>query len=455
MLNSGNTWLEAQYAVLGSALIDSRVIPEILSATSDDDFNGPCKTVYRAICSVFLSGKPTDAITVNAALGDAYTAFLMQLMEITPTAANVSTYIEACKVQSQFAQLKTLGEQLHDAADPESAAALADRIVGVAARRSGLQAITMDAAMTSFFERHSHPREYLNWPLDPLNQHLFVDKGDFVVVGGYPSAGKSAFAIQTAYHLSQSKKVGFFSLETNPDKLHDRLVSHVAKVPMNRIKLSDFRDRDWEMAAAASSHIIARNLEYVPAAGASVADIRAYSMARQYDVIFVDYLQLVSAPGRDRFSVVTDVSIGLHTMAQSTGITVIALAQLTRPDETPEMRREGTKVVPTGVMLTKAPDMHHLRESGQIEQDADVILMLYRPRSDSTDRMMLIRKNKEGELRSMELGFDGKYQTFGKKQGVPAAPPGSLKAQADDWRNGAKKMSERPRPAEQLSVNSL
>lgn len=412
MLSQNEKWLDAQRAVIGSALIDSAVIPEILAETTEDDYSGPCKTVFTAIRNVFNSGKPTDPITINAALGGDYTQFLMGLMDITPTAANVAAYIDLCRAQSRFTRLREIGQALVAAVDMDTASALAEQINQTIAARSGLRSVSMEDAMYRFFERHSQKREYLPWPLEPLNRHLFVERGDFVVIGGYPSAGKSAFAIQTAYSLAQGRKVGFFSLETNPDKLHDRLVAYVTKIAMSRIKTDSLTEEDWEVASKASAQIIARNLHYVPAAGATVSDIRAYSVANQFDVIVVDYLQLVSGSGKDRFSVVTDVSIGLHTMAQSTGITVIALAQLSRPDEVPETTIVNGFKRETGVILTKPPDMHDLRESGQIEQDADVVLMLYKPRSDSDDRMMLIRKNKEGELRSIGLGFNGQHQAF-------------------------------------------
>ena len=459
MLNDGKAWLEAQQAVIGSALIDSRCVPEILSSTTEEDFYGACKTVYRAICQVFSSGRPADPITVRAVLGEEYTDFMMQLMEITPTAANVKTYIELCKEHSQLVRLRELGRLLQESADLAEAAALAERVNMMAAARTGLKAVTMEASMELFFERRSKRPDYLNWPLAPLNEHLFAEAGDFVVVGGYPSSGKSAFAIQTAYHMSRNKRVGFFSLETSPAKLHDRLVSHVARISMRRIKTNYFLDTDWERAASSSSQIISRNLEYISAAGATVSEIRAFSIAHQYDVIIVDYLQLVEAPGRDRVSVVAGISRGLHTMAQSTGISVIALAQLSRPDEYTGTGKNSQFKIPNGPVYIAPPTMHDLKESSQIEQDADVVLMLYQPRSDIGDRMLLIRKNKEGELRSLALGFDGLHQTFYVQQDPPdvpdipyeEVPEGSLKDQADRMRLGLppkrpKGNSKRPRP---------
>ena len=171
---------------------------------------------------------------------------------------------------------------------------------------------------------------------------------------------------------------------------------------MERIKTNGMSDKDWEQAAKVAAEINSRKLEYIPASGMSVSDIQAISYAQRYDVVFVDYLQLVNGRGKDRFSIVTDISIGLHTMAQSTNIAVIALAQLSRP----EKKKDGP---------TPPPTLSSLRESGQIEQDADIVFMLYRPSFQDQRRELMILKNKEGRLGRLTLDFDGQHQTFSRQ----------------------------------------
>ncbi len=147
-----------------------------------------------------------------------------------------------------------------------------------------------------------------------------------------------------------------------------------------------------------------QKLEFIPAAGSTVADIGAFARSRRYEIIYIDYVQLIA--GDESHGLVaknTAISQGLHTLAQSTGITVVGLAQLNRP-------KEGA---------AKAPRMNALRESGQYEQDADIIMLVYR--EDETDlsnpdRRLDVVKNKEGELGGIDLTFDGATQTFSERQ---------------------------------------
>lgn len=402
MVISREDWLSAQHAVLGSALIDARVVPMVLSGTEEADYTGPCVAVYQAIRAIFTEGKPVDPVIVKDRLGG-YTEFLTQLMELTPTAANVEYYIDLCRKARRLCQLRDLGKQMQEAEDLDEAKELLQQANQAMVERIGARAVNMEDAMSSFFERHEGQKTYLSWPIDGLNEKIYAEPGDLIILGGYPSDGKSAMAIQMAWHLAKSYRVGFFSLETNENKLHDRLMAHVAKIPMGQLKTNSLSQQQWEAAAQVSGEMMARQLEYIPAAGMTAADIQALSVANRYQVIFVDYLQLVSGKGKDRFSVVTDVSIGLHTMAQATGIAVIALAQLSRPEKGRDKK-------------TPPPELSSLRESGQIEQDADIVFMVYRPDSNETDRMLLIRKNKEGTLGSIALDFDGQYQTFTRKR---------------------------------------
>lgn len=404
MVTTTQDWLDAQIGVLGSVLIQPDLAAKVLSETCEEDYSGNFLTVYRAIRSLFLQGKPADPIMVKDVLGAPYSDFLIQIMEVTPTAANVDHYISACRARSQFLQLRALGQALQDADSLDEAEALLEQANKAMIRRTGVEIVTMEQAMADFYARHEGEVDYLSWPIDGLNDKLYAEPGDFIILGGYPSDGKSALAIQMAFHMSEHKRVGFFSLETNPKKLFDRMISHVAKIPMSRIKTNDLNEACWNSLAQISGAVISKNLHYIPASGKTVAEIQAISKVQRYDVIFVDYLQLVSGKGRDRYSIVTETSIGLHTMAQSTGITVVALAQLNRPDI-----GKDKKIPP--------PHVSNLRESGQIEQDADIIFMVYRPDPEKEERMLLIRKNKEGELGSIALNFDGPHQTFSRCPG--------------------------------------
>lgn len=395
-------WLDAQVGVIGSVLISPELAPKVIAETSEQDYTGELRLIYSTMKRLFLAGKPSDPVLIRAEIGESITPKLMQIMDITPTAANVDHYIAAAKEKGRLLRLRQIGEDLADAESLSDAGQIMEQANKALVERQTVKIVSMDAALSDFWTRHEGKKEYLTWPIDGLNENLYAEPGDFIVLGGYPSDGKSALALQMAYHMASDKRVGFFSLETNDRKLFDRMMSSVAKISMDRIKTNGLTDADWELAAKASEEVSRRKLEYIPASGMSVADIQAISFAQRYDVIFVDYLQLISAKGRDRFSMVTEISIGLHTMAQSTGITVIALAQLSRP----EKKKGGA---------TPQPTLSSLRESGQIEQDADIVFMLYRPSFERSERDLLILKNKEGRLGRMTLNFDGQHQTFSRQ----------------------------------------
>lgn len=396
-------WLDAQYSVLGSALISPEVVPQIMQQTTKEDYSGACQTVYLAIRKLFTAGVAVDPVSVKGMLGDSYHNFLLELMQITPTAANIDSYIALCREQARVVHLRELGQKMAEADTCDALRDLLEDANQTLAARPGLKITTMADALQSFMDRHTRQTDYLTWPVTELNDRIYAELGDFIIVGGYPSSGKSAWALQCAWHWASRYKVGFFSLETSSEKLFDRQMSAVAQLSMDAIKRNNLDQRSWDKVCALSTEITTRNLELIPAAGMTPADVRAVTMMRGYQIIFVDYLQLLHGSGENRTSQVTAISIALHTMAQSMGVTVVALSQLAR-------QPQGQKNAP--------PDMSSLRESGQIEQDADLIMMLSFADKDKPEgnRELRIRKNKEGTCPNILLAFDGKHQTFSKAQ---------------------------------------
>lgn len=394
-------WLNAQYSVLGSALIDQQVVPKVLHETRESDYFGTCQTVYKALRKLFNAGSPIDPVSVKAQLGDSYMDFILQLMEITPTAANIDMYITLCKEQARTNQLRDIARKMTEEEDGDKLRSLLEQASGMMVQRSSLKITTMADALQSFMERHTRQTNYLTWPVTELNDRLYAEPGDFIIIGGYPSTGKSAWALQCAWHWARNYKVGFFSLETSSEKLFDRQMAAVARLSMDSIKRNTIDQKEWKRVCAMSTEITARNLELIPAAGMTPADVRAVTMMRGYQIIFVDYLQLLQGSGENRTTQVTQISIALHTLAQSMGVTVVALSQLAR-------QGKQEKNAP--------PDMSALRESGQIEQDADLIMMLSLQDKDEPagPRELRIRKNKEGTCPNILLDFDGKHQTFSK-----------------------------------------
>ena len=395
----------AQVAVLGSLLISPELTGEALTRIRPEDFVSPRhRMTFQAIRDVFLAGGTVDPVAVLDKLGEcgdgeSRRAYLMDLMDETPTAANIWAYVETMRRQSRLYHLRLLGERLYEANTLEDAEQLVAKAQALLVDKPGVRYVTMEQALVEFYEQHQAKKEYLTWGLDKLNDRLYVEAGDLVILGGYSSAGKTLLAIQFAWHLAsrRGKKVGFYSLETGTKKLQDRLIAYTMRMDFAKVKRSELDAADYEALAIASKRLVEPRLEWVPASGMTVGDIRASALSRGYDVIFIDYLQLIAGPASSRYERVTDISIGLHQMSQSTGVTVVALSQLSRP----ERAGDGSK----------APTMASFRDSGQIEQDADVAMLLYKEEDTQNSRRVLhIAKNKEGEVGKIYLAFDGQHQ---------------------------------------------
>ena len=401
MAVTSDGWLQAQYGVLGSALLDSDLVPKIMSETQEADYSGPCRNVYRTMRKLFLSGSIVDPVSVTNSLGADHRGFIMQLMELTPTTANLNHYITLCREQARVLAIREVGHQLTLTESGDEARKLIEQASSMMVDKPSLRITTMADALKSFMNRHTGTARYLTWPVPELNDRLYAEPGDFIVIGGYPSTGKSAWSLQCAWHLSRNYKVGFFSLETSSEKLFDRQMASVARISMDEIKRNAISQDNWDKLCAMTQEITTRNIELIPAAGMSPADVRAVTMMRGYQVIFIDYLQLLSGTGGNRTEQVSSISIALHTLAQSMGVTVFALSQLAR--QSTQEKTSGKAV---------------LRESGQIDQDADIIMILSLEKKDdpSGNRILSIDKNKEGTCPNILLAFDGKHQTFTKAQ---------------------------------------
>ena len=401
---SHSEYYEAQRSVIGSMLFDGEHVAGIvLHRSREEDYTGEYKTLFRACRELFQAGKPVDAVTVADKVGRSYALFLHELMEETPTAANVEVYLDLLVEQSKLLRVQSLAANAVNCISLEEVQKLVEQQQRVLGDRPGVKIVTMEQGLLSFYDRQRQPANLVPWGLDKVDGTFRCEYGDFIVLGGYPSAGKTAFSLQLAWNQAKDKRVGYFSLETHPDKIIDRTVTAVCGVDFGRIKEHNLQDDDWKEIECRSTAMVGRKLEVIQAGGLSVVDIQALALAGRYDIIYIDYLQLIAPEDRRRSDVeqVTQISKDLHVMAQTTGITVCALSQLSRPQKGGEQE--------------KAPGLHSLRQSGQIEQDADGVLLLYKeePNNPRSRRCLKIAKNKDGEAGGIVyLVFDGAHQRF-------------------------------------------
>ena len=411
--------LSNQEAVLGALLIEDKLIGPVLSKVSERDFlDDTYRQVFLAIRAQFVSGKPVDPVTVRDRLGggEDWSKLLLQIMDDVPTAANIWEYVPRMQEQARFAQARGIVLEMYEARDMEEIRRGSDKIQALAVERQDVRRMNMEQMLQSFWQRHTTPHRYMTWGLSKLDEQLFADLGDMVVLGGYPSAGKTALAVSFAYHQSEAKRVGFYSLETSRYKLADRLISNMAGIEMAAIKRGALTEEDWAQAASAAPKILKRRLELIDASGMTASDIRADALANRYQIVYVDYLQIVEPETRkaNRTEQVSAISRTFQQMAHGNGILVVALSQLTRSEKT----RDESKYI--------EPTMSDLRESGQIEQDADAILLLYLEdpsKPNESRRVLKLAKNKDGERGRMYLTFDGAYQRFRQSVVDQAAQP--------------------------------
>ena len=233
---------------------------------------------------------------------------------------------------------------------------------------------------------------YVKTGLERLDEALHISPGDFIIIGGRPSAGKTALSLQIAASMAkQNYTVYYFSLETSKRKLGARLMANQIYCPLDTVKNKAVSLNEIDGQA--------KNMKmplYIrSAAGKNVAWMKAQALRKKAQVIFVDYLQLIHETGaKDRYAAITAISIALHELAQTTGIVVVALAQLNRNPSKPGA----------------TPTNSDLRESGQIEQDADAIILLS---GDNPDKYLFrLSKNKEGEIGDLPITFNKQIQRF-------------------------------------------
>ena len=384
-------------------------IGEAAAIMDPEDLEQPNQDIFAAMRELFLQGKPVDSLTVIAAsdFGDQGREYINAIMA-QKAGAPAEMLREYCHTLHNLHRLEQAKESAASAFYAQSLDELGkslDELNGLMIERKGMKAVDAKDMASDFWTRleKAKDRKFLEWGMPGLDDLLYAEPGDFIVIGGYPSAGKTALAAQMALHMARKQRVGFFSLETKEAKLTDRMMAYLAQVPLEHIKTGRLVESEYRALSRASEELWGRQLKVIPAAGATVQDIQAATLAERFRVIFVDYLQLITMKGRDRYEKVTEISQQLHTMAQAHGVTLIALAQLNRP----EKQKDGNgQLIP--------PSMSSFRESGQIEQDADIAMIIYpsNPNDNRSQRILKVAKNKEGKKDNLTLDFNGDTQTL-------------------------------------------
>jgi replicative DNA helicase len=427
--------IDAEQAVLGGLMLDEHAWERIADKLGEEDFyRKDHRLIFRAIGDLASRNQPCDAVTLgewfeSSGLADEVggVAYVIQLANATPSAANILAYAGIVREKSVLRQLIEAGTQIvGDGFQPEgrkSEEILAEaeqRVFHIAetGARGKKSYVEMRAAVHEAFQILSRRYESKDAvtglatgfaDLDEMTSGL--QPADLIIVAARPSMGKTALAVNMAEHaaIKSRKAVAIFSMEMSASQLAFRLISSLGRIDQQHLRNGDLAEEDWPRVTSAITLLSETKIliDDTPALSPAELRARARRMKRQYDLglIVVDYLQLMAVPGNkeNRATEISEISRGLKALAKELNIPVIALSQLNR---SLEQRTD------------KRPVMADLRESGAIEQDADVILFIYRDEyydKESADKGLaeiIIGKQRNGPTGTVKLTFLGRYTRF-------------------------------------------
>ncbi len=404
----GQANIDLERTIIGEMFSDEGILIEALSELTASDFSDTmAKTVFESAAVTLSKGQKVDPVTIQSEWQPEQKGMLKDfLLESYQGVISTSAYRHhfkqlknAAVIRKARAETADLYDLFSVSSDIELLREKATDLLQVFDNKSQTKCVDVKTDFGKFINRIGLPREYLSTGIKEIDYFLKVEKGDFIVIGGRPSSGKTAITLQIACNIAKSHKVVYFSLETSDDKLFDRIVANKTMTDFSKIKRGELNADDKQFLIDEYKEIFANlNLVIVNAAGMSVSQIQSIAIQQKADVIFIDYLGLINS-GKESISAyekTSQISIALHTMAQYQKISVFALCQLNRTGKS-------------------EPDMTSLRDSGQIEQDADAIILLSNI-DDSEEnkhiKELTIAKNKEGETGKQRICFQGKYQRF-------------------------------------------
>ena len=397
---------QTQYILLGAVLTFSEYA-DVLQDLEIDDFCPELHDAFAAIHGYWEHNDKWNPVEVmgryddkcKKAMGECLDAFGAEFIR-NVTHDMMQGWARIVKEQAALARARGLAFKIVDGstryADLTGIYEQLGEAINLHSERSDF--IPMCDGIDNYIRKLDDKPEYISTGLRVLDNNLHLVPGNFVVIGGRPSAGKTALSLQLACEIAKNgRKVAYFSLETDPDTLYARIIANQLGVPLHTVKNKTVSIDELDRLADIKKYpLFVRS-----AAGKSVGWIRTQSIRMQAKVVFIDYLQLIHQAGaKDRYSAVTEISMALHEFAQSTGTLVVALAQLNR-----ETARAG--IPPTAA---------DLRESGQIEQDADAIILLAQnvttKKRPKPHYHFGLEKNKEGDVGVLDITFQMETQQF-------------------------------------------
>lgn len=421
--------LEAEQSVLGAILVNPESMDSLAGIiTSEDFYLEEHSEIFSAMQRMYLKSRNIDPVTlidelVKAGVYDEAGGrdYIKLICEIVPTAVNVSDYAEIVRDKSILRSLISVCDEISQAAygeqdDVPMLIEMAERkIYSVAEGHENKSFTHVKDALLQVYDRlnklKTAPEEVNGMPtgFSGLDKVLVgMGKSDLVLIGARPGMGKTSFAMNLASAAAQrtGKAVAIFSLEMSAEQLVSRVLSSEALVDSYAIRSGDLSDEDWSRLAHAASKLSESEILIDDTTGITVSGMKAkLRRVKNLGMVVIDYLQLMQSDRRNdnRVQEVAEISRSLKLMAKELNVPVITCAQLSRG---PESRTD------------KRPMLSDLRDSGAIEQDADIVMFLYRDEyystGEETQNMaeVIIAKNRHGAVGNVKMGWLGKYTKF-------------------------------------------
>ena len=392
-----NDNFEANYeTTLIGLLVMDKGASQILADIDENEFSNPiARRIYHAMKAEWSRSGDTAGLGLIALSMQAEEKEYAYYCAETLVTTDWQLATEKLKERNIVEQAKQVASDLLVAQSVEDVLESQSNLIKATQHEVREVASDPHDLMLSFYKRMESPKKHIKTGYSKLDRYTFIDRGDFVVLAGEQSAGNTAFSISLMIRMArQGYKCVYFSLETSVDKIFDRLVTNYVGLDFSHLKQGVLTQDEYDLVGEAHQQIAELPIKIINASGKTVDWIKAEAIRLQADIIFIDYLGLINAKGKSRYEMVTNTSLALHTLAQTTSITVVCLSQLKRPDGT-----------------NRKPNMHDLRESGQIEADADLIILLYNDK-ENDEYSVIVEKNKEGETGIIDFQFDGLHQRF-------------------------------------------
>lgn len=388
--------MNTQKVLLGALLAQPDLAPYSLPDLDVEHFAPDVQPVFAAVSGFWNSTGTLDAVQICERYPDLKTAVMGCFDEwsaecVRATRPNVEKWTQLVLEQAALTKFQSLafqaGSSLTTFADlPDLYSKMGEALT---LDREEQDFKPIGELVDNYVRKLNEKPKYIPSGIPVLDKHLHLAPGNLFIIGGRPSAGKTALSLQMACEQARrGLRVCYFSLETGPDTLAARIIANRLAVPLADVKSKTVPQSDLDSLA---------DLHKLPlfirsASGKGTGWIKAQAQRMKAQVIFIDYLQLLTASkAKDRYQQITSISIALHELAQTTGILVVALAQLNRN------------------AAHASPSTADLKESGQLEQDADAILLLS---DDGEQYQAVLAKNKEGRVGEIPLTFDKPRQRF-------------------------------------------